>query len=80
MTFGKGLKEARKAELNSTRYPQVCSAQLAGLFERFRRITMSSDLFLMSVLEELRTQWFFRIFPAAIHPQMAIVSLAGEGR
>ena len=62
------------------RYRKICSSQLADLFERFRRVTMFSDLVLMSVLVEPRIQWFLQFLPAAIHPQVAIVSLAGEGR
>ena len=81
LIFQHGLQESIGSKsVNLPRYSQVESAQLASLFESFRRIAMSSDLVLMSVLEELRTQWFLRFFPAAIHPQMAIVSLAGEGR
>ena len=69
-----------RQRVNFLRYPQVYSVQLAGLFERFRRLTMTSDLALMPVLGELRTKWFLRFFSAAIHPQMAIGSLSGEGR
>ena len=74
-----GRRQERQS-VNFPRYPQVCSTQLAGLFECFRRVTVSSDLVLMLVLEEPRTQWFLAFFPAAIRPQVAIVSLAGEGR
>ncbi|VCU39983.1 Bgt-20611 [Blumeria graminis f. sp. tritici] len=47
---------------DALRYTQVYCARLAGLF----------------AIGEPRIQWFLRLFPAAIHPQMAIVSLAGE--
>ena len=68
-----------RQSVNFPRYTQVCSTLLAGLFERFRRITMSSELVLISLLEEPRTQWFLRFFPAAKYPQLATVLLAGEG-
>ena len=69
-------RRLERQRLNFPRYTQVCSAQLVGLFERFRGGAMSSDLVLISMLEEPRTQWFLRFSPAAIHSQMAIVSLA----
>ena len=69
-----------RQRVNLPRYTQVYSAQLASLFERFRRITMSSHLVLISVLGEPRIQWFLGLFPAALYPQMAIVSLAVEAR
>ena len=48
---------------------RVCCARLDGLSERFRRIAMSSDLVLMSVLGEPRTQWFFGgFFPGSDTP------------
>ena len=68
-----------RQSVNYPRYSQVCSAQLAGLLERFRRVTVSSDLVLMSLLQEPRTQLYLKNFPAAIQPQMAIVSLAERG-
>lgn len=61
------------------KYTQVCSAQLSGILERFRRVTISSDLVLMWVIEESRIQQFLRFFPANLHPQTAFVSLAEEG-
>ena len=44
MTFDRELKEARKIEGGFLNNFKFCSAQLPGLFERFRRIAMSSDL------------------------------------
>lgn len=49
------------------RYTQVCCARLDGLSERFRRVAMSSDLVLMSVLGQPRTQWFLVDFSRQLY-------------
>lgn len=51
-----GSKEATKVESELPKYKHVCSAQISGFFERFRRVVMPSGLVLISVSREPRTQ------------------------
>lgn len=52
------IRGARNEENDSLMYTKVCYSQMEGLFERFRRVAVSLNLILTSVLRESRTQCF----------------------
>ena len=55
------------------RYPQVCNAQLAGLFERFKRFSTSLGFSPDIGIRRAPHSVFFAIFPGCHTPAIAII-------